>query len=309
VGEETAEKSGYETFMLKEIHEQADALAETIADRTVREDGVDLDDAGALPVEILRDARRIIVIGCGTSTTRALIGAYALETWAPDAVVVDVASEFRYRNPVIVEGDLVIGITQSGRDGRHAGRDAPGPRARRDGARRHEHHGLAGHARRRRRALHARRASRSASRRRRPSSPGRRDVPARAAAGRAARHAARRALRELVAELKRSRTASPSCSEREEAIERVAERTRARVLPLPRAATSGLPVALEGALKLKEISYIATDAYAAGEMKHGPIALLDEAHPWWSSQPTHPYSTKSSPTCKKSAPAEPTSSP
>jgi glucosamine--fructose-6-phosphate aminotransferase (isomerizing) len=69
--EETAEKSGYETFMLKEIHEQADALAETIADRTVRDDGVDLDDAGALPVQVLRDARRIIVIGCGTSTTRA----------------------------------------------------------------------------------------------------------------------------------------------------------------------------------------------------------------------------------------------
>src|ERR1700755_2246472 len=63
--DETAEKGGYETFMLKEIHEQADAVAETIADRTVRDDGVDLDDAGALDESILRGVKRIIVVACG----------------------------------------------------------------------------------------------------------------------------------------------------------------------------------------------------------------------------------------------------
>src|SRR6185369_6831180 len=80
--EETAEKGGFETFMLKEIHEQADAVAETIADRTVRDDGVDLDDLGALDEAILRDVRRIVVVACGTSYHAGLIGRYALEEWA-----------------------------------------------------------------------------------------------------------------------------------------------------------------------------------------------------------------------------------
>src|SRR3954463_16358152 len=108
--EETAEKGGFETFMLKEIHEQADAVAETIADRTVRSDGVDLDDVEAL----LRDVKRIIVVACGTSYHAGLIGRYAIEEWARIPVEMDIASEYRYRNPVVGPGDLVIGITQSG---------------------------------------------------------------------------------------------------------------------------------------------------------------------------------------------------
>src|SRR3954463_1370008 len=112
--DETAEKGGYETFMLKEIHEQADAVAETIADRTIRDDGVDLDDAGALDEAILRDVKRIVVVACGTSYHAGLIGRYALEEWARIPVEMDVASEYRYRNPVVGPGDLVIGITQSG---------------------------------------------------------------------------------------------------------------------------------------------------------------------------------------------------
>ena len=112
--EETAEKGGFETFMLKEIHEQADALAETIADRTVRADGVDLDDDGALDEEILRGVKRIIVVACGTSYHAGLIGRYAIEEWARVPVEMDIASEYRYRNPIVGPGDLVIGITQSG---------------------------------------------------------------------------------------------------------------------------------------------------------------------------------------------------
>src|SRR5438046_5779693 len=97
--------------MLKEIHEQADAVAETIADRTVRSDGVDLPE---LDDELLTDVRRIIIVACGTSYHAGLIGRYALETWLRVPVEMDIASEYRYRDPVVGPGDLVIGITQSG---------------------------------------------------------------------------------------------------------------------------------------------------------------------------------------------------
>ena len=108
---EEAEKGGHETFMLKEIHEQADAVAETIADRTARGDGVDLPE---IDDDLLRDCKRIVVVACGTSYHAGLIGRYALEEWARVPVEMDVASEYRYRNPVVGPGDLVIGITQSG---------------------------------------------------------------------------------------------------------------------------------------------------------------------------------------------------
>ena len=111
---EVAEKGGYETFMLKEIHEQAEAVAETIADRTARGDGVDLGDLGAIDDEFLRTCRRVVVVACGTSYHAGLIGRYAIEEWARVGVEMDVASEYRYRNPVIGPGDLVIGISQSG---------------------------------------------------------------------------------------------------------------------------------------------------------------------------------------------------
>src|SRR3954453_627733 len=96
--EETAEKGGYETYMLKEIHEQADAVAETIADRTARRDGVDLHDDLVLDEALLREAKRIVIVACGTSYHAGLIGRYAIEEWARLPVEMDVASEYRYRN-------------------------------------------------------------------------------------------------------------------------------------------------------------------------------------------------------------------
>ena len=110
---DAAEKGGYETFMLKEIHEQADAVAETIADRLPGDDGVDLSDV-ALDDEFLRGLRRIVIVACGTSYHAGLIGRYAIEEWARVPVEMDIASEYRYRNPVVGPGDLVVGITQSG---------------------------------------------------------------------------------------------------------------------------------------------------------------------------------------------------
>src|SRR5918997_1546571 len=110
--DEEAEKGGYETFMLKEIHEQADAVAETIAGR-LGEAGVELEDTG-IPDDYLRDVRRVVIVACGTSYHAGLVGRYAIEWWSRLPVEMDIASEFRYRNPVLDERDLVIGISQSG---------------------------------------------------------------------------------------------------------------------------------------------------------------------------------------------------
>ena len=269
--------------MLKEIHEQADAVAETIADRTVRADGVDLGDLGTIDDAFLRDCNRIVVVACGTSYHAGLIGRYAIEQWARVPVEMDVASEYRYRDPVVGPRRPRRRHHPVGRDGRHARRHAPCPGARGEGARRHERHGLAGHARRRRRPLHARRASRSASPRPRPSS--RRSRPctcSRCGSPSCAARSRRSACAELVAELKRiphhiDRHARQR-ADRGDRPHRRARTTRAEFF-LYLGRHVGLPVCLEGALKLKEISYIATDAYAAGEMKHGPIALLSEKTP------------------------------
>src|SRR5207247_6972617 len=77
--QETAEKGGFETFMLKEIHEQADALAETISDRAARGRGVDLDEDGALAEDVLAAAKRIVIVACGTAYHAGVIGRYAIE--------------------------------------------------------------------------------------------------------------------------------------------------------------------------------------------------------------------------------------
>ena len=115
--------------MMKEIHEQADAVAETIADRLPTDDGVDLSDV-ELDDDFLRDVRRIVIVACGTSYHAGLVGRYAIEEWARVPVEMDIASEYRYRNPVV--GDARPGDRHHpvGRDRRHPGGDAPRPRGR-----------------------------------------------------------------------------------------------------------------------------------------------------------------------------------
>jgi glucosamine--fructose-6-phosphate aminotransferase (isomerizing) len=278
--EETAEKGGFETFMLKEIHEQADAVAETIADRTVRLDGVDLDDEGALDEAILRDVKRIIVVACGTSYHAGLIGRYAIEEWARIPVEMDIASEYRYRNPVVGPGDLVIGITQSGET---ADTLAAMRIARERGATVLALTNIMG--------SQATRESDGVLYTRAGLEVG---VAAtktftcqvavmillglKLAELRGTLPAERRA--ELITELKRI----PHCIEQllesvDAPVNEIADDHWDKEFFLYLGRHVGLPVALEGALKLKEISYIPTDAYAAGEMKHGPIALLDESTP------------------------------
>ncbi len=286
--EDTAEKGGYETFMLKEIHEQADAVAETIADRTAAGDGVDLDEQGALDEALLSDVRRIVVVACGTSYHAGLIGRYAIEEWARLPVEMDIASEFRYRNPVLGPGDLVVGISQSGET---ADTLAAMRMARERGAR----------------VLAITNVMGSQATR---DSDGVLFTRAGLEIGVAATKTflcqvavmyllglrlaqlrgtlAPERVSELVAELKRL----PHCIAEltgeagavdgggiEEQVRAIADAHWRSEFFLYIGRHVGLPVALEGALKLKEISYIATDAYAAGEMKHGPIALLDEQTP------------------------------
>jgi glucosamine--fructose-6-phosphate aminotransferase (isomerizing) len=278
--EDTAEKGGFETFMLKEIHEQADAVAETIADRVARGDGVDLDEAGALDETILAGVKRVVVLACGTSYHAGLVGRYAIEEWARLPVEMDIASEYRYRNPVVGPGDLVVGISQSGET---ADTLAAMRKARKRGATVLAITNVMGSQ-----------ITREAD--------GVLFTRAGLEIGVAAtktfvcqvaviyllglRLAELRGtleperLAELVGEIKRL----PHCID--EVITSVAPQMSGvaddhwrKEFFLYLGRHVGLPVALEGALKLKEISYIATDAYAAGEMKHGPIALLEDATP------------------------------
>jgi glutamine---fructose-6-phosphate transaminase (isomerizing) len=272
-----AEKGGYETFMLKEIHEQADAVAETIYDRTARPDGVDLPE---IDDELLRGCRRIIVVACGTSYHAGLIGRYALEEWARVPVEMDIASEYRYRNPIVGPGDLVIGITQSGES---ADTLAAMRLARQRGATVLALTNIIGsQATRDADAVLLTRAglevSVAATKTFVAQVAAMYLLALRMAELRGTMDADRR--RALVAELKHIPHAITELTEGStEAIDRVAERVFERDFFLYLGRHNGLAVGLEGALKLKEISYIATDAYAAGEMKHGPIALLDEGTP------------------------------
>ena len=279
--QEVAEKGGYETFMLKEIHEQADAVAETIADRTARGDGVDLGELGTIDDAFLRDCNRIVVVACGTSYHAGLIGRYALEQWARVPVEMDIASEYRYRDPVVGPRDLVVGITQSGETadtlaamrlaqergakvlavtnimGSQATRDADGVLYTRAGL----EVGVAAT-----KTFVAQVAAMYL-------------LALRLAELRGTLPPER--LSELVAELKHipHHIDAMLANGLMAAIDRTAEAHHDAEFFLYLGRHVGLPVCLEGALKLKEISYIATDAYAAGEMKHGPIALLSEKTP------------------------------
>ncbi len=276
--EEAAEKAGYETFMLKEIYEQPDAVAETVGDRLAH-GKVELGDIGISDDE-LRELRRIVIVACGTSYHAGLIGRYAIEAWSRVPVEMDVASEFRYRDPVIDERDLVIGISQSGET---ADTLAAMRLAREKGARVLAITNIMGsQATRDADGVLFTRAGL--------------EIGVAATKTFVAQVAAMYLFALKVAETRG--TLEPEVSsvliselkdmpnKIERLLETIDEPTRAMAdhwrdagffLYLGRSA--GLGVALEGALKLKEISYVPTDAYAAGEMKHGPIALLDERTP------------------------------
>ena len=277
--EATAEKGGYETFMLKEINEQADAVAATVADRTARGDGVDLAEA-ELDESLLQNIDRILILAAGTSFHAGLIGRYAIEEWARIPVDMDIASEWRYRNPIVSERELVIGITQSGETadtlaamrlaqecgakvlactnvvGSQATRDADGVLYTRAGLE----------------------VSVAATKTFVCQVAAMYLLALRLAELRGTMQAAR--IAELVGEIKQLPNRITELIDCLDApVKAAAERHAHSDFYLYLGRHVGRAVALEGALKLKEISYIATDAYAGGEMKHGPIALLDESTP------------------------------
>jgi glutamine---fructose-6-phosphate transaminase (isomerizing) len=277
--ETAAEKGGYETYMLKEIHEQADAVAETIAGRLPGDEGVDFSEVD-LDDSFLRDMRRIVIVACGTSYHAGLVGRYAIEEWARVPVEMDIASEYRYRNPVVGPDDLVIGITQSGET---ADTLAAMRLARERGATVLAITNIRGsQATRDADAVLYTRAGLEIS------VAATKTFVAQAATmyllglrlAELRGTMPKERLAELVAELKhlpsKIEETLASC---EDDVREVSAQHSAKGFFLYLGRHIGLPVCLEGALKLKEISYIPTDAYAAGEMKHGPIALLDESTP------------------------------
>lgn len=110
--EESAEKGGYEHFMLKEIHEQPEVIKRTIIPRIM--DGMPFLDECGITSEMLGKFRKIYIVACGTAMHAGLVGKYVIERVARTEVIVDIASEFRYRDPIIGEDDLVMLISQSG---------------------------------------------------------------------------------------------------------------------------------------------------------------------------------------------------
>jgi glutamine---fructose-6-phosphate transaminase (isomerizing) len=275
--EEAAEKSGYETFMLKEIYEQPDAVKETLGDR-VRNGHLVLESLGLTDQE-LRNLRRIVILACGTAYHSGVVGRYIIEEWARIPVEPDIASEWRYRNPVLSKDTLVIGISQSGET---ADTLAAMRLAREKGARTLAITNMMGSQITREvdSTLYTRCG-----------------LEVGVAASKT--FTAQVALLSLVAlklaevrktlppeevevildELYALPTKMTAFLEGHHPIEEIADRFHDKPFFLYLGRHIGLPVALEGALKLKEISYIPTEAYSAGEMKHGPIALLDEETP------------------------------
>jgi len=274
---EGAEKGGFETFMLKEIHEQPEAVAETIGDR-LRHGKLCLEGLG-MSDEELAQLRRIVILASGTAYHAGVAARYAIEEWGRVPVEHDIASEWVYRNPVLDDDTLVIGISQSGetRDTIEAIK-----LARSMGAHTVALTNMMGsQITREVDSVLYTRAGMEVS----------------VAASKT--FTAQLSLLFLVAlKLAQVRQTLPheelefivnavyklpeqiqQFLDGSHPIEEIARRHFDKPFFLYLGRNIGLPVALEGALKLKEISYIPTEAYSAGEMKHGPIALLDESTP------------------------------
>jgi len=271
-----AEKGGFKHFMLKEIHEQPRAVADTLVGRIdlenddVNLDGIELD---------VKNIKRIIFIACGTSYHASMVGEFLVEGLARIPVECDLASEFRYRDPIVGPGDLVVAVSQSGEtlDTMEAIREA-----KKKGAKVlaisnvveasiprladyafYTHAGpeigvastkafttqLIGMALL---AVHLGRRTGTLSRER---------------------------AREVLSELVQLPNKMKEVVEQGAHLQVLARRYGMAHGFLFLGRGSQYPIALEGALKLKEISYIHAEGYAAGEMKHGPIALIDDQLP------------------------------
>jgi glucosamine--fructose-6-phosphate aminotransferase (isomerizing) len=274
----TAQKGGFKHFLMKEIHEQPQAIIDTMRGRIVQERGdvqLETEVVAALPA----DVRRCVLVACGTAWHACLVGKFLLERLAGIPCEVDYGSEFRYRDPILDEHTLLVVVSQSGETADtlaavEAGRERGTPVlavcnvvdssiARRSNAVLYTHAGpeisvastkafttqltalylLALHLGRRRGVIDTARG------------------------------------RQLVADLVALPAAVAEVVKQDKHIERVAKKYGQATDFLYLGRGINYPVALEGALKLKEISYIHAEGYPAGEMKHGPIALINEEMP------------------------------
>ncbi len=270
---EAAEKGGFPTFMLKEIYEQPHAIADTLAGRIVG-GRVVLNELQLDPA-FLRSADKVFVVACGTSYHAAMMAKYAIERWTRMPVEIDIASEFRYRDPVLDENSLVIGISQSGetidtlaavRYARAQGSTVIGVSNVVDSALARESDavlytragleiGVAATKTFTTQLVAMQLLGLYLAQIRGTQDPG--------------------AIEVLVHEMERLPELVESVLEQSEEIEEIT-RQWADVRDFFFLGRSGdFPVAMEGALKLKEIAYVRAEGYAAGEMKHGPIALIE----------------------------------
>jgi glucosamine--fructose-6-phosphate aminotransferase (isomerizing) len=271
---EAAEKGGYPTFMLKEIHEQPHAITDTLAGR-VDHGRVVLHELKIDP-EILREADKVFVVACGTSYHAAMMAKYAIERWTRMPVEIDIASEFRYRDPVLDSRSLVIGISQSGEtiDTLAAIRYAKAQGSTVIGVSNVVDSALAREADA---VLYTRAGPEIGVAATKTFTTqlvamqllGLYLAQIRGAMDQGAVELLVRDLAELPSQVE-------AVLEQSDAIDELT-RDWADVRDYFFLGRSGdFPVAMEGALKLKEIAYVRAEGYAAGEMKHGPIALIEK---------------------------------
>jgi glucosamine--fructose-6-phosphate aminotransferase (isomerizing) len=273
-----AEKGGFDTFMLKEIHEQPAAIRDTLVGRVDEHRQLVLDDL-RIPDDVLREVDKVFVVACGTAYHSGLVAKYAIEHWTRLPVEIDIASEFRYRDPVLGPDTLTLAVSQSGEtiDTLEAAR----------------------HARRQGSPLLAVTNTVGSSLAREAdgviymhAGP---EIGVAATKTFATQMVSQYILAMYLAQVR----GSMFPEEIAEVLTRMGELPAqvrraigldARIQELAGrfhdsrdwlfiGRHTGFPAALEGALKLKEISYVHAEGYPAGELKHGPIALVEEGVP------------------------------
>ena len=275
---DVAEKGGYPDFMLKEIHEQPRVIRDTLAGRLVN-GALSIDELD-LTLEELNLIDRVYVIACGTSYHAGLIAKNLIEGWARIPCEVEVASEFRYRNPIITPTTLVVAVSQSGEtaDTLAAIRDA-----RVKGARVFGITNVVGSpvARESDGVIYTK---------------ANKEIAVASTKSFLGQVVSLTLLSMLLAQVKgklktnQVRLLFHELADTAEQVERILAECEPAVDEAARACAEaksalfvgrgmGAAIACEGALKLKEISYLHAEAYPAGEMKHGPIALIDEGFP------------------------------
>ena len=274
-----AEKGGYKHFMLKEIYEQPTAARDTILGRVSLDRGrIFLEDLN-IADDTFRSLEKVTIIACGTSWHAGLVGKYLIEALAKLPVEVDYGSEYRYRNPIVAGKELAIVITQSGET---ADTLAALREARRKGASSIAVCNVVG-------SMATREANGTVYTHAGP------EIGVASTKAFTSQLVALHLLALYLAQVRNTLTEADIRRHIEEllqmpqiieqalkasaATEKVAERFYNRTDFLFLGRGINYPIALEGALKLKEISYIHAEGYPAGEMKHGPIALIDEQMP------------------------------